>query len=69
MNELAHICSNIIVAVGYTVLLFILLCLSIANVTVPAVTLLLSILWCVCITIDSYILFTERERLDYEALD
>lgn len=69
MNELAHICSMIIVTIGYTFLLFVLLCVSITNVTVPAITMSLSLVWCIGIIVDSYILFRERERLDYESLE
>jgi len=69
MKELYHFCNNVIVLFGYTFLLFILLCLSLTSTTVPAITLLLSLLWCIGIAIDACILFRERERLDYGTLD
>lgn len=69
MKELCHICNAMLVLFGYTTLLFVVLCLSITDTTTPIVTLTLSILWCGGIIIDSLLLFWERERLDYEALD
>lgn len=66
MKELCHIVKSLFVVISYTFVLFLLLCLSITDTTAPNVTLLLSILWCIGITVDSLILFHERERLDYE---
>jgi hypothetical protein len=69
MKELCHIFESLLVLFGYTMLLFILLFLSLTNMTVPAVTVLLTLLWCVGIVTDSILLHNQSERLDYGTVD
>jgi hypothetical protein len=65
MKELCHIFESLLVLFGYTATLLLLLFLSLTNTTVPVVTLLLTILWCVGIVTNSILLHNQSERIDY----